>query len=201
ITSRPGAAAGDGWDRLLGDENRCCALTLGPLSAEQVAQWATALGIALTRAQADRLCRHTGGHPLYLRTLFHELTPAQLGARDLPPPRSLAAATVAALAELPEPAGRLASGLAVLGQRTTLAVAARVADVAEPTGALERLLDTGLVTWSPGEFDTPIDFAHPLYRRAIYDDLSPIRRQGLHLAAAESLGRVAGWPHRVAAAD
>src|SRR6185437_15708149 len=57
ITSRPGAAAGDGWDRLLGDENRCCALTLGPLSAEQVAQWATALGIALTRAQADRLCR------------------------------------------------------------------------------------------------------------------------------------------------
>jgi DNA-binding CsgD family transcriptional regulator len=91
--------------------------------------------------------------------------------------------------------------LAVLGQRTPLAVVARVSGVAEPAAALEALLETGFVQWLPGERHTPIDFVHPLYRLAVYDDLSPTRRQALHRAAADNLGRVAGWPHRVASAD
>jgi hypothetical protein len=48
--------------------------------------------------------------------------------------------------------------------------------------------------------NTPIDF-DPLYRLAVYDDLSPTRRQALHRAAADNLGRVAGWRTGVAAAD
>jgi DNA-binding CsgD family transcriptional regulator len=173
------------------------------LSDEQVGDWANRLGIGLTGAQAARLHRHTGGHPLYVKTLLHELTPEQLrsSTHDLPAPRSLSSATIAALAELPEKANRLASALAVLGQRTPLAVVARVAGVAEPAVALDGLLKTGLVQWAPGEPNTPIDFVHPLYRLALYDDLSPTRRQALHRAAADNLGRVAGWPHRVAAAD
>jgi DNA-binding NarL/FixJ family response regulator len=113
----------------------------------------------------------------------------------------LSSATIAALAELPEESAQLASALAVLGQRTPLAVVARVAGLAEPAAALERLLETGMVAWVPGEPNTPIDFVHPLYRLAVYDDLSPTRRQTLHRAAAANLGRIAGWPHRVAAAD
>jgi DNA-binding CsgD family transcriptional regulator len=89
----------------------------------------------------------------------------------------------------------------VLGQRSPLALVARVAGLAEPAAALEGLITTGFVRWLPGEQNTPIDFVHPLYRLAVYDDLSPTRRQGLHRAAAENLGRVAGLPHRVAAAD
>jgi ATP/maltotriose-dependent transcriptional regulator MalT len=76
-----------------------------------------------------------------------------------------------------------------------------VAGVTEPAAALEGLLQTGFVQWLPGEQNTPIDFVHLLYRLAVYDDLSPTRRQALHRAAADNLGRVAGWPHRVAAAD
>jgi DNA-binding CsgD family transcriptional regulator len=80
-------------------------------------------------------------------------------------------------------------------------VVARMAGVAEPARALESLLTTGFVRWLPAEQNTPIDFVHPLYRRAVYDDLSPTRRQALHRTAAANLGRIAGWPHRVAAAD
>jgi DNA-binding CsgD family transcriptional regulator len=80
-------------------------------------------------------------------------------------------------------------------------VVARVAGVTQPAVALEGLLETGFVRWLPGEQNTPIEFVHPLYRLAVYDDLSPTRRQALHRAAAENLGRVAGWPHRVAAVD
>jgi DNA-binding NarL/FixJ family response regulator len=202
VTSRPGRS-GDGWDRLVNDESRCRTIHLGPMSEEQVGQWAHRLGIDLSQAQGARLHRHTGGHPLYVKTLLTELTPDQLtsATRELPAPRSLASATIAALAELPEDANQLAAALAVLAQRTPLPLVARVAGVAEPVVALEGLLETGFVRWTPGELNTPIDFVHPLYRLAVYDDLSPTRRQALHRAAADNLGRVAGWPHRVAAAD
>ena len=201
-TSRPGST-GEGWDRLLNDENRCCTIRLGAISEEHVGQWAERLGIELSEVQAARLHRHTGGHPLYVKTLLTELTADQLtsATQELPAPRSLASATIAALAELLEDASQLVSALAVLGQRTPLPVVARVAGVKEPAAALEGLLAAGFVRWSPGEPNTPIDFVHPLYRLAVYDDLSPTRRQALHRAAAENVGRVAGWPHRVAAAD
>jgi DNA-binding CsgD family transcriptional regulator len=202
VTSRTGGGS-DGWDRLVNDESRCCTIQLGAISAEQVSEWASRLGVGLSAAQSKRLHRHTGGHPLYVKTLLTELTPEQLTSAtdELPAPRSLASATIAALAALPEDANRLVSALAVLGHRAPLALVGRVADVAEPSVALESLLGTGFVRWLPAEKDTPIDFVHPLYRLAVYDDLSPTRRQALHRAAASNLGRVAGWPHRVAAAD
>jgi DNA-binding CsgD family transcriptional regulator len=202
-TSRPGGETADSWDRVVNDEMRCCTIQLGAMSAQQVGEWAHRLGHGLTGAQAERLHRHTGGHPLYLRTLLQELTPQQLtsSTHDLPAPRSLASATIAALAELRGEANQLAAALAVLGTRTALAVVGRVAGVADPAAALEGLLKAGFVQWAPAEPNTPIDFVHPLYRLAVYDDLSPTRRQALHRAAAENLGRVAGWPHRVAAAD
>lgn len=203
LTSRPGGADADGWNRIVNDEMRCRTIRLGAVSEQQVGEWAKQLGIGLTVAQSARLHEHTGGHPLYVKTLLNELTPEQLTstAHDLPAPRSLSSATIGALAELPADANQLASALAVLGQRTPLAVVARVAGIAEPAAALEGLLATGFVQWLPGEPNTPIDFVHPLYRLAVYDDLSPTRRQALHRAAADNLGRVAGWPHRVAAAD
>jgi DNA-binding CsgD family transcriptional regulator len=203
VTSRPGGGEGEGWDRLLIDEKRCRRVKLDPLSKQQVGEWANRLGIGLSAAHVARLHRHTGGHPLYVKTLLNELTPEQLTSttQELPAPRSLASATIAALAELPEEANRLVSALAVLGQRTPLAVVARVAGVAEPAPALESLLTTGFVRWLPAEQNTPIDFVHPIYRLAVYDDLSPTRRQALHRRAAANLGRIAGWPHRVAAAD
>jgi len=168
-----------------------------------VAALAGQAGVPLGRADAERLHRHTRGHPLYVRTLLSELTPGQLAGPDgdLPAPRSLAATTTTHLAGLPEEAQALASALAVIGHRAPLPTAGRIAGVPHPAPALESLLATGFVTWSPREAQTPVDFSHPLYRAAVYDGLTPTRRQELHRAAAAVLGPPADLAHRVAAAD
>jgi DNA-binding CsgD family transcriptional regulator len=203
VTSRPGAVTDDGWERFRFDPGHCQQVTLGALTPDEVAELARLSGVSMTRRDAERLHRHTGGHPLYVRTLLSELTPEQLTAPDgeLPAPRSLASATIATLAELPPDALALASALAVVNQRIPLTTAARIAGIAQPTTALEALLAAGLVSWAPTRSQRPVQFAHPLYRTAVYDDLSPTRRQALHQAAAQVLDGAAALAHRVAAAD
>ena len=130
---------GDGWIRLVNDEIRCRTIRLGPVSEQQVGQWANRFGIELTSAQAAGCTGTRAVIRSTSRPCFTELTRDQLtsSTHELPAPRSLASATIGALAELPEDANQLVSALAVLGQRTPLAVVARVAGVAEPAVALE----------------------------------------------------------------
>jgi DNA-binding CsgD family transcriptional regulator/tetratricopeptide (TPR) repeat protein len=202
LTSRSDPGAADGWDRFCQDPDHCARVVLGALSSAEVLELALGMGVALTTKDAARLHRHTGGHPLYARTLLSELTPEQLAEDgELPAPRSLASTTLARLAALPADARALSSALAVVNQRVPLGVAGRVAGVVQPTEALESLLATGFVRWWPAEAQTPVEFAHPLYRAAAYDDLSPTKRQRLHRAAAEVLDAGAALAHRVAATD
>ena len=202
ISSRPGPRA-DGWERFCRDPGRCLRVVLGGLSVDEISELAHRTGKALSPRHAERLHRHTGGHALYVRTLLSELSHEQLTVSDgeLPAPRSLASATVAQLAALPPDARMLAAALSVVNQRSALGEAGRIAGLRQPTPALESLLTTGFVTWEPGEMHTPVQFTHPLYRAAVYDDLSPTRRQALHHAAAQVLGAGAALAHRVAAAD
>ena len=176
---------------------------LGGLSVDEVSELARRAGKALSPRHAERLRRHTGGHALYVRTLLSELTYEQLTVPDgeLPAPRSLASATVAQLGTLPPDARLLAAALSVVNQRSALGEVGRIAGLRQPTPALESLLTTGFVTWEPGDMHTPVQFTHPLYRAAVYDDLSPTRRQALHHAAAQVLDAGAALAHRVAAAD
>ena len=202
ISSRPGPRA-DGWERFCRDPDRCLRVVLGALSVDEVSELARRTGKALSPRHAERLRRHTGGHALYVRTLLSELSYEQLTVPDgeLPAPRSLASATVAQLGTLPPDARLLAAALSVVNQRSALGEVGRIAGLRQPTAALESLLTAGLVTWQPGEIHTPVQFAHPLYRAAVYDDLSPTRRQALHHAAAQVLDAGAALAHRVAAAD
>lgn len=202
VTSRPDAAA-DGWERLRLDPRRCRRVEVGALSVDEVAALVAAADVALPRWAVERLHRHTGGHALYVRTLLAELDAGQLARADgdLPAPRTLASTTVAALAGLPVPAQALAMALAVVGRPVPLPVAARVGAVPAPTAALDDLRPTGLVTWRTGDAGATVGFAHPLYRAALYADLSPVRRQALHRAAAEALGGAEALAHRAAAAD
>ena len=203
ISSRPDPRTADGWERFCLDPGRCRRVILGGLSVADVAELARRAGKALTRGHAERLHQHTQGHALYAWTLLTELTRGQLAAPDgqLPAPRSLASTTVAQLAALPADARVLAAALSVVNQRSPLSVVGGIAGVAQPTAALEILLTTGFVTWQPDEIGTPVQFAHPLYRAAVYDDLSPTRRQALHRAAAQVLDAGAALGHRVAACD
>jgi DNA-binding CsgD family transcriptional regulator len=202
ISSRPGPRA-DGWERFCRDPDRCLRVVLGGLSVAEVSELARRADKALSPRHAGRLRRHTGGHALYVRTLLSELTHEQLTVPDgeLPAPRSLASATVAQLAALPPDARMLAAALSVLNRRSALSEVGRIAGLRQPTPALESLLTAGFVAWEPGEMHTPVQFTHPLYRAAVYDDLSPTRRQALHHAAAQVLDAGAALAHRVAAAD
>ncbi len=202
ITSRPDGAR-DGWERFVVDVDRCTRLILHELNVEQVTELAAAHGVLLSTSEADRLQRHTAGQPLHLQMLLSELSPAQLktSAEDLPAPRSLASATIATLAELPHDARHLAAAMAIVNQPMALAQIGRIAGIQAPLEPLDRLLATGLVSWSPDEPGSPVSFAHPLFRVAVARDLSPTKRRDLHAAAAAVLSPAAALPHRVAAAD
>jgi DNA-binding CsgD family transcriptional regulator len=202
LTSRP-AFRDDGWDRFTSDPERCARINLGALSTEEVAELARNCGKPLSRQGADRLHEHTLGHVLYVRTLLSELSISQLTASDgaLPAPRSLASTTVGRMAGTTPDAQLLGSAMAVLNHRLPLQLVADVAGLPEPTTALEVLLDSGLVEWSPTAVGTPVEYAHPLYRAAIYDDLSPTLRRDLHIAAASVLVPEEALVHRVAASD
>jgi DNA-binding CsgD family transcriptional regulator len=202
VTSRP-APGEDGWARFVEDPDRCARITLGGLDDAEVADLAVNFGVTLTSSQAARLRRHTEGHPLYVRTLLTELTPEQLTAasNDLPAPRSLASTTIAALTALPPESQAFATALAVLATRSPLGTVAEVGSVERPTEALEPLLHSGLVRWWPAEDQTPVQFGHPLYRAAVYDDIGPVRRRLLHLAASRVTRWGPSWSHRIAAAD
>ena len=80
VTSRPDAGRDDGWDRFCVDDSRCRRLVLGGLGPEDVAEMGRHAGVSLTRGAAERLHAHTGGHPLYVRTLLREV-PAGATAR------------------------------------------------------------------------------------------------------------------------
>ncbi len=203
VTSRPDTGCDDGWDRFCVDSSRCRRLVLGGLGTEDVAEMGRHAGVSLTRGAAERLHSHTGGHPLYVRTLLREVAPARLLAYDgeLPVPRSLEATIVARLAELPPEARNLAEALSVIGEPVPLSVAGRVARVGRPAEALDGLLATGWVTWTPDDPQAPIAFGHPLYRTALYRDLSSARRRSLHAEAAQMLDAGSSLAHRVAAAD
>jgi DNA-binding CsgD family transcriptional regulator len=203
VTSRLDPPAADGWERLRFDPDRCLRVPVGPLSAADVTEMARGDGVDLSPAAAQRLLRHTAGHALYVRTLLSELPAGVLAAAQgpLPAPRSLAATTTARLAELPRRSRELAAALAVLNQRVPLALAAQVAEAAEPAEALDGLLTTGFVASAVSDGQTFVEFAHPLYRTAVYGDLAPSLRQRLHRTAGAALDGDASLAHRVAATE
>ena len=137
-----------------------------PLDAAEVQRLAEALGLALPARAAQRLCRHTGGIPLYARALLDELPPSrwQDPEAELPAPRPYAAIIARRLDGCSAGARGLVEAVAVLGP-CSLADAASFASVAglgvaeEPFDALEEAVDAGLLRW---DGQRGLRFGHPL---------------------------------------
>lgn len=136
-------------------------------------------------AEFVRACRTaTGGNPL----LVHELA-AALRANGIEPdaaasaqvletgPRAIARSTLIRLGHISEDAVALARAVAVLGGDATLPRATALARLDEVAAlrALDALLATGLL--AAGE---RFEFAHPVVRAAIYDELPPGERSLAH---------------------
>ncbi len=203
VTSRPDEAADDGWVRLSHDTSRCCRVVLGSLDPDDVIDLAAQWGITLSTTAAARLHAHTGGHPLYLRTLLEEVPAARLLAPDdyLPVPRTLEAQIRARLGELSAESRAVAEALSVSSQPLPLSAAARLTGVDSPSEALDTLLGCGLVIRERGGVQGRCGFAHPLYRAAVYNALSPSRRRSLHRVASGLADAGSSLVHRVAATD
>ena len=145
----------------------------------------------------------THGNPVLLGELTAEIrargiepVASQAGSVGTLRPPGVRSTAVLRLGQMTGDARRLAHTLAVLGDRTPLAVAAELAGLDEDAAhaaALE-LEEAGLVTREDG-----LGFVHPLLRAAVTDDVATVERVRGHAAAARVLARHGAEPDAVAA--
>ena len=199
VSARSGALVDAGWARFVGGDSRVVRVRLGGLEAGDLTELAAALGLGqLSYRGACRLAAHTGGHALYCRALLDELGVAALNEKDegLPAPKALSSVILAHVATLSTATQAFLAAASVLGHHASRAT---IASVAQLSGAGAEADDaSGLL--EAGQIPTELGFPHPLYRAAIYDDLSPAVRRGLHARAAAAVAGGQRLAHRVAAA-
>ena len=203
--ARPGELArlGEGWQRFLAGDHRAGRVRLGGLGPAEVAALGRALGAGdLPRRAVSRLLQETGGNPLYCRAVLEEAGAGGLDDEAVRLPRSLAGLVLLRVGALSPAARQLAEAAAVLGQRCGLAAAAALAGLADPLAALGEALNAGILIEEPGVAAAGIGFGNLLVQRAVYEDLSPVRRRRLHARAAGLVDpdRDRVLRHRVAAA-
>src|SRR5215831_11801598 len=176
------------------------AIRLTGLSRHDIAQWLRRLKAdGDVDSIADRLQAATGGNPLFVRMLA-ERGPSAVtdGLSGFPELRHLA---LARLGQLDDQARELLDAASVLGERIDPPVLAEVTElaVADVGMLLDQAVTQGILVSTP---DTAgLSFAHALVRDAVYDELPPSRRMGLHEQAARALersGRGAAFPGQIA---
>ncbi|HKE97642.1 MAG TPA: AAA family ATPase [Actinomycetes bacterium] len=175
---------------------------------------------ALTEAAVDRpldaagtalsqvLHARTGGNPFILGQLLRHLDETgALDAGDLAAaaagpaadgvPESLRWVVQRRLARLGEPVGHVLAVAAVVGQRTDLALLARVVDVGfdDLHAALDEAVRAKLLEEQPG-VPGRYAFRHAIVRDLLYADLPAARRGLLHHRAGTALEGLAGAAER-----
>ena len=201
VSARAGWTADPGWARFVGGDARVTRIRLGGLSPGDLTELAGALGLgALSQRGASRLAAHTEGNALYCRALLEEIGVAGLSAagdRGLPAPRDLSAVILARMAALPATTQSFLAAASVLGQHAPIAAIVSVAQLADARDDVDAAVAAGLL--AEGAPEPELAFVHPLYRAAIYADLSPTSRRELHARAAVVVGGRARLAHRAAA--
>lgn len=165
---------------------------LPPLSEEAVATLVRGALPTASEELAAVTYRATGGVPnlvtqmvATMRDPGSKLPPTPEHVGDLVPDATRRLVNMR-LAELPADAKRLAAGLAVLGERSDLTVAAEAGVVSgERIGpALDALTDAGFVGRGQG-----CGADRPILRAAVYDELRADERDSLHRRVAMALVR------------
>lgn len=152
----------------------------------------------------ERLCRHTDGNPMHLRSLLVEYPLAELAAMaELPAPVDVALELTARLAAMDGDSVRLLRTVAVLGSSWVDRIdTATIAGVEEPSIAIELLVDGGLLVERETSPLADVRIVHALVRAAIYQSIPAAERRELHRRAAESLAApMQRLEHAVAAVE
>ncbi|WP_330276498.1 AAA family ATPase [Lentzea sp. NBC_00516] len=157
---------------------------LGGLTRGDVAGWARSAGVADPDALAARLVDSTGGNPLYVRMLLDSGEEAG----------ELHRLVLSRLDRLGARARDVLGMASVLGERIEPALLAAVTGD-EPSASLDEAVAAGVLQVHDGA----LAFAHALVRDAVYEDLAPSVRAGLHRRCALALAAAGGVPGRIAA--
>lgn len=201
VATRVGGIPDPSWARFVGGDSRVTRIRLGGLAADDLIEMASELGLgALSQRGAARLAAHTEGNALYCRALLDEIGVVGLSAsaeRGLPAPRELSALILARVSELPASTQALLAAAAVLGQHAPAPTILSLARLPDDGNDVDAAVAAGLLAESASMSE--LAFTHPLYRAAVYADLSPTSRRELHGRAAELVAGRGRLAHRVAA--
>jgi DNA-binding CsgD family transcriptional regulator len=154
---------------------------------------------------AAELRRHTGGSPLFLRSLLHEHPVPELQAlatrNALPATQDLVATMGERLSGLDPAAVAVLSAIAVLGgDGAEPFVLAAVADIPDVRPVLELLNREGLVVIDRTGPTARARVFHGVVQAAVYDNIPPVTRERMHAAAAARVNSPGDrLRHRVAA--
>ncbi len=132
-------------------------------------------------ALAHELRRHTGGNPLFLRSLVHEYSDSALqelaSRNELPATRELVATMGERLSLLDPAVVSVLSAIAVLGGNGAEAfVIGAVADVPDVASALDLLTREGLIVTDRGGSSARARIFHGVVQAAVYDNIPAVTR-------------------------
>lgn len=175
-------------------------ISLAGFDDQQMRNLIAGLGVGpLSPRAVRRLRRHTGGNPLYVRSLIDEVGVGALGRLDdtpWPAPRSFSGSVHDRLAACPSDARRLVAAAAVLGERCPLTLVRQLAGIGRPLDALQAAIDACLIEYQNRE----VAFPCPLVWASVYHCLAISERAELHSLAAKLVSEEgAVLRHRVAA--
>ena len=192
LTRRPAEGAGRELMDELANHSPATRLALAPLSVQAVSQL---LAEAFEKPAGERFAsgcsEATGGNPFLVEAIIRALQDDDVEPSDANAeliarlrPGVLGQQVLVRISRLGDDAARLAAAAAVLGDDALLVHAATIAGLTPDAAAAAA---DALVAADIFDTATPVAFAHPLLRAALYDEIPAARRARAHIRAARLL--------------
>ena len=163
-------------------------LTLGGLSRRDVADWLPQLTGSADGQFAETLWERTGGNPLLIRLVAQDLAAHGDTERLMAERPELRRLVAARASELTAETRAVVDAASILGERIHTALLAEMTGCADLGPALDEAVAAGILRDETSRGG--LRFEHALVRDAVYAELAPSRRAGLHRQAAQLLARV-----------
>lgn len=175
------------WRHLVRDLDTRVDVRLSGLSAAASAVLIRTIAPDADQVLIDRLVSHTGGNPLYLRSILTEYSLDQLIRSDpLPAPADLVAALVDRVRGMPGQDRDLLWTIAILGPGwVSIGTVTAVSASSQPLGALDALRTDGLVMSRGSGPDTEVRIFHQIVCAAVVRSVPADVRRLVLLRAAE----------------